>query len=1024
MIKATLGQVLINSVLPPDLVDYSRKLDKKGTNKLLQDLAEKHPEKYREILHSLMGIAHRSATESGSYSFGVDSMIIPEKLKHMRQDLINQVEKIIVNKHLDDKTKQAKIVSTVQGKTQELEKALYEETVNNKNPMAMQVLSGARGNPGNLRSMLLGDFLYEDQFNKVIPVPVFKSYSEGLAPAEYWASSYGVRKGVADVKFATADSGYFGKQLNQVTHRLVIADRDHDQPDAHFRGMPIDTDDPDSEGAFLSQPVAGYKRNTLITSRVLSDLKDKGHDKILIRSPIVGGHPDGGLYAYDVGVRERGGLPARGELVAMGAAQALGEQTSQGQLCLGKGTGVRMADWSVKNIEDIKVGDEVIGVDKEGKAFPVKVKNWYDNGEKECVRTVFSVGSGRKDVDTVELVSTCEHKIFACGDNEEPELLPVNTKCRTDVSYKPVMTNSAEWSRGESEPFALLLGLLLGDGCYTPSVNNIHLSCYDPILIEHTADYFTALKLKAVLCAGQRGYYRISQIKDDTEKKRDPKTGRMLPGDRNPIRIKLKDYDMYGKYAHDKVIPDSVWTWNQESVRQLLGGLFVTDGSVFVTQQCKDRGSNNVYLNFGSTSKKMAEQVKDLLALRFGIHGSKLNKTNSGRKRTLYSFDILRHHEVLKFAACIPLYGVKRQRIIDMLADVKLTKKEKKYSFFFRKAQESTGQINTYDIEVDHPDHMFLLASGMCVANSSKHQGGVAGASAATTGFKYINTLVQIPKVFPGGATHAETDGKVGAIFDAPAGGKFLMLGGQKHFISAGFAPKVKTGDYVEAGDVLSEGLPNPAKIVEHKGIGEGRRYFTHIFKQMFKDSGLKAHRRNVELLARGLINHVELEEEMGDYLPGDIVPYDMLESHWKPREGHKVLEPKSAVGKYLEKPVLHYTIGTKIQKGMLDNLKHFGVKHVLVHNDPPPFKPQMVQARYNLTHDQDWMTRQLGSELKKGLLDSAHTGATSDELGTSFVPGLARASDFGRVGKTKSWQPSQIIKTEIMKPEEDEFAE
>jgi hypothetical protein len=186
----------------------------------------------------------------------------------------------------------------------------------------------------------------------------------------------------------------------------------------------------------------------------------------------------------------------------------------------------------------------------------------------------------------------------------------------------------------------------------------------------------------------------------------------------------------------------------------------------------------------------------------------------------------------------------------------------------------------------------------------------------------------------------------------------------------------------------------------------------------------MKAHRRNIELLSRGLINHVQLTDEMGDYIPGDTVPYDVMEHTYQPRDGHLVTPIKTAVGKYLERPVLHYTIGTKIKPTMLHDLQHFGVKNVTVHNDPPPFHPVMMRALDQLTQDPDWMTRQLGTNLKKGLLTGAHRGATSDALGTSFVPGLSSPQDFGRVGKTKSWQPSQVVKTELLHPEHEQFAE
>ena len=103
----------------------------------------------------------------------------------------------------------------------------------------------------------------------------------------------------------------------------------------------------------------------------------------------------------------------------------------------------------------------------------------------------------------------------------------------------------------------------------------------------------------------------------------------------------------------------------------------------------------------------------------------------------------------------------------------------------------------------------------------------------------------------------------------------------------------------------------------------------------------------------------------------------------------------------YLEKPVLHHTIGTKVRPSVIKDLEQFGIKHVLVHPEPPPFEPVMIRGLENLGKDPDWLTRFLGSYLEKGLLRGAHRGDVSDETGTSYVPALARTVHFGLQGLT-----------------------
>ena len=299
---------------------------------------------------------------------------------------------------------------------------------------------------------------------------------------------------------------------------------------------------------------------------------------------------------------------------------------------------------------------------------------------------------------------------------------------------------------------------------------------------------------------------------------------------------------------------------------------------------------------------------------------------------------------------------------------------------------------------MDHPDHLFVLANGLIVKNSSKHTGGAKGGPAAASGYNLINSMLQVPKYFSNGAAHAQEDGTVDSVAPAPAGGWHVHIGGKEHYIEPTEELKVKKGDVVEAGDVLSTGIPNPAEIVKHKGVGEGRRYFANAFTQAFRDSGMRAHRRNAELITRGLLNHVEMLEETQDHLPGDVALYHVLERNWEPRDGSDTTSPKSAAGRYLESPVLHYSIGTKIRPSVIRELEEMGVKHVTSHPEPPPFKPVMIRAIGNLEHDPDFMTQFLGANQKKHLLDQARTGGHSELAGTSFVPALAEGTPIGDI--------------------------
>jgi hypothetical protein len=298
-----------------------------------------------------------------------------------------------------------------------------------------------------------------------------------------------------------------------------------------------------------------------------------------------------------------------------------------------------------------------------------------------------------------------------------------------------------------------------------------------------------------------------------------------------------------------------------------------------------------------------------------------------------------------------------------------------------------------------------VLANGLIVSNSEKHTGGMAGGKSNKSGMDLVNQLVQVPRTFQGGAAIASTDGRVTEVKDAPQGGKYIVVGGVEHWVPSTLNPKVKAGDEVEAGDVISEGIPNPALIAQHKGIGEGRRHFVDVMRETLKDGGFPAHRRNIEILARGLVNHVRVTDLDGpaDTIPDDVMEYDHLARDYKPRAGFQVRSPKESAGLYLEEPVLHYSIGTRITPRVAKTMGGNKVGSIKVHADKPSFVPEMTRAMETLAHSDDWMVRLGGLYgVKRSVIQSAQRGGSSEAHGTSYIPALAQGVDFGKDVETK----------------------
>ena len=286
---------------------------------------------------------------------------------------------------------------------------------------------------------------------------------------------------------------------------------------------------------------------------------------------------------------------------------------------------------------------------------------------------------------------------------------------------------------------------------------------------------------------------------------------------------------------------------------------------------------------------------------------------------------------------------------------------------------------------------------------NTKHTGKKAGGNVTYAGFDVIKNLATVPKTFPDTATVAENAGRVQNIKEAPQGGYHVHVGDQEHYVNPGMALKVKEGDEVEPGDQLSDGIVSPADAVRLKGIGEGRRYFATRMTQAFRETNMGAHRRNAEVLARSVVNHVQINDPdaAGEHLPGDVVTYQNWAYGYKPRATATRVVPQKAIGKYLEEPALHYTVGTQVTKSVANTLQHHGAQDLLVHQDPVGVDPTMISVVDTPEYQDDWMARLSSSYLKTRLLEDVHRGAISNPHGTNPLPGLARGVGFAEpVGK------------------------
>lgn len=285
-------------------------------------------------------------------------------------------------------------------------------------------------------------------------------------------------------------------------------------------------------------------------------------------------------------------------------------------------------------------------------------------------------------------------------------------------------------------------------------------------------------------------------------------------------------------------------------------------------------------------------------------------------------------------------------------------------------------------------------------ALNTKHVAGVASGKREYSGFDVINQIAQSPAIFPDRASVAENDGRVNHVEDAPQGGSYVTVGETKHYVPTGYPVLVKVGDRVEAGDQLSDGIVDPGDIVRLRGLGEGRKFYAERLKKALDDSGMPADPRSTEILSRSAIDHVVIDDPdgLGGYLPDDMVSYNSMSRDWKLPEDAREVKVPDAVGKYLQVPVLHYSIGTKITNRMADHIGKTGLSHVVVNNEAPGFTAEMSRLRTAAHINDDWLASQHTSHLKNQLVDSAIRGDDTDiQQNVHFLPRLAIGKDFAK---------------------------
>ena len=321
MIETTAGRAIANSVIPRDLRDYDLTWDSKTVSKILDKVGTKYPKDFKDIVYKIKRIGQKVAYIHGS-SPGMKDFFSP-----VDKSEITEKEKLVKNLGNVTEKKMRELEKEFADLQQKIEKNTLTEGLKKGNILAYQVFSGARGKPSQLASTISSPVMYTDNMGKPVLVPIKHSFSEGLDPVEYWASSYGTRKGTVATKFATPDTGAFNKEVSYSNTSVLITEDDCKTTN----GVRVPTDDSENLGRSLAVPTKSYPRDTILSNQILSDLIKDNVKYIVIRSPITCEAKDG-VCQKCYGFSERGNYPELGYNIGINSAAALTEPFTQGAM--------------------------------------------------------------------------------------------------------------------------------------------------------------------------------------------------------------------------------------------------------------------------------------------------------------------------------------------------------------------------------------------------------------------------------------------------------------------------------------------------------------------------------------------------------------------------------------------------------------------------------------------------------------------------------------------------------------------
>ena len=356
-IVATVGRLIYNEEIPQDLgfvdrTDPEKEFDleidfavmKKNLGTIIAKCIDKHGlNRSAELLDYIKALGYKYATK-GAFTVSVHDVAVPKAKKKILADSEKQVEEVWKQYKrglITEDERYSSIIKIWEKATNDVTDAM-KDNFDELNPIYMMAQSGARGNMNQLRQIAGMRGLMANTSGKAVEIPIRSCFREGLDVLEYFISSHGARKGLADTALRTADSGYLTRRLVDVAQDIIV--REHDC--GTTEGIEIEDIKDGNQiieklherliGRYalhdIVNPTTGeliVDNDTLITPDIADKIINAGINKVEVRS-VLECKTKHGVCAkcYGMGLATRKEVNI-GEAVGIIAAQSIGEPGTQ-----------------------------------------------------------------------------------------------------------------------------------------------------------------------------------------------------------------------------------------------------------------------------------------------------------------------------------------------------------------------------------------------------------------------------------------------------------------------------------------------------------------------------------------------------------------------------------------------------------------------------------------------------------------------------------------------------------------------